>query len=118
MRRSNPDEAIKLLQPVSRYDGDPFTEFWAIYLRGQAYLQQRAGGEAEAEFQKIVEHRGRATDSQLYPLAHLGLARTAALSSDTARSRQAYQDFLMLWKDADPDNPLLIAAKKEYELLQ
>ncbi|MBA3439642.1 MAG: hypothetical protein H0T92_07225, partial [Pyrinomonadaceae bacterium] len=59
-----------------------------------------------------------ATDSQLYPLAHLGLARAAALASDTARSRQAYQDFLMLWKDADPDNPLLIAAKKEYEMLQ
>ncbi len=54
MRRGNPDEAIKLLQLVSRYDGDLFTEFWPIYLRGQAYLQQRAGGEAAAEFQKIV----------------------------------------------------------------
>jgi len=118
IQRGKPDKAVEILQPVSRYEAEPLTEFWPIYLRGQAYLQQRAGGEAVAEFQKIVEHRGRATDSQLYPLAHLGVARAAALASDTARSRQAYQDFLALWKDADPGNPLLIAAKKEYEMLQ
>jgi tetratricopeptide (TPR) repeat protein len=113
IRRHNPAQAIQFLQSATRYDraGD----YWPEYLRGQAYLAQGAGAEATAEFQKILERRGLAPTSVLYPLAHLGLARAAALTGDTAQSRKAYQDLFALWKDADADLPVLIEAKKEYE---
>ena len=88
------------------------------YTRGQAYLKLRKGAEAAAEFQKILDHRGWDPISYLYPLAHLGLARAAALTGDVAGSRKAYQDFLALWKDADADLPILIEAKKEYAALK
>jgi hypothetical protein len=70
------------------------------------------------EFQKILDRRGQFDTSPLFPLAHLGLARAAAIAGDTAKSRQAYRDFFALWKDADPDIPILIEAKKEYEKLK
>lgn len=70
------------------------------------------------EFQRILDHRGVVAISTLYPLAQLGLARAAALAGDTATARKSYQDFLALWKDADPDIPILIEAKKEYEKLK
>ena len=113
IRRHNPAQAIQLLQSASRYDrtGD----YWPEYVRGQAYLAQGAGAEAAAEFQKILDRRGLAPTSVLYPLAHLGLARAATLQGDTAKARKVYQDFFALWKDADPDIPILIEAKKEYE---
>jgi predicted Zn-dependent protease len=116
IRRNNPAQAIQFLQSASRYDrtGD----YWPEYLRGQAYLAQHAGSEAATEFQKILDRRGLAPTSVLYPLAHLGLARAAALAGDTAKARKAYQDFFALWKDADADLPVLIEAKKEYEKLQ
>lgn len=88
------------------------------YIRGQAYLRQGSGKEAAVEFQKILDHRGIEPLSPLYPLAHVGLARAAALSGDTAMSRKEYQDFFALWKDADADLPILIQAKKEYEQLK
>ncbi len=94
----------------------------AIELRrnnpGQAYLAQGAGTEGAAEFQKILDRRGLAPTSVLYPLAHLGPARAATLQGDTTKARKGYQDFLALWKDADPDIPILIEAKKEYEKLK
>jgi tetratricopeptide (TPR) repeat protein len=113
IRRNNPAQAIQFLQSATRYDrtGD----YWPEYLRGQAYLAQGAGADAAAEFQKILDRRGLAPASVLYPLAHLGLARAAVLTGDTAKSRKSYQDFLALWKDADADIPILIEAKKEYE---
>ncbi len=74
--------------------------------------------EAAAEFQKILDHRGVAPVSPLYPLAHLGLARACALSGDAAKSRRMYQDFFALWKDADPDIPILQEAKAEYAKLK
>jgi hypothetical protein len=86
-------------------------------LRGQAYLKLRRGADAAAEFQKILDHRGQAPLSTLYPLAHVGLARAASISGDAPKARQAYQDFFALWKDADADLPALIEAKKEYEKL-
>lgn len=88
------------------------------YVRGLAYLRGRAGAEAMAEFQKIIAHRGVVAVSALYPLAHLGLARAAALFGDTAKSRKAYEDFFALWKDADPDIPVLQQAKQEYDKLK
>lgn len=115
IHRGHPAQAIQLLQS-NRYEGAG--DFWFPYLRGQAYLLERAGAEAAAEFQKILDHRGQDPLSPLYPLAHLGLARAAALTGDTARSREAYENFLTLWKDADPDLPILRAAKQEYEKLK
>jgi predicted Zn-dependent protease len=115
-QRGNAPQAIELLQPASRYEA--VAEFWPQHLRGQAYLKLGRGAEAAAEFQKILDHRGEAPLSALYPLAHLGLARASALTGDTAKSRKAYQDFLALWKDADADLPILIEAKKEYEKMK
>jgi serine/threonine protein kinase/tetratricopeptide (TPR) repeat protein len=88
-----------------------------LYQRGLARLRARKGPEAAAEFQKILDHKGR-NWGPLYPLAYLGLARAAALTGDTAQAKKAYQDFFALWKDADPDVPNLIAARKEYTALK
>jgi predicted Zn-dependent protease len=105
-----PANAIDLLQSVRPYErAFPF----ATYLRGLAFLRLRKGTEATAEFQKILDHRG-ANWGPLYPLSYVGLARGAALAGDTARARKAYEDFLALWKDADPDVRVLVEARKEY----
>lgn len=101
------------LQSAARYE--TAAEFWPQYLRGQAYLKLGHGAEAATEFQKILDNRGQAPLSALYPLAHLSLARAAVLTGDTARSRKEYQDFLALWTDADL--AILNDAKKEYERL-
>jgi len=87
-------------------------------VRGAAYLAGHRGSEAAAEFQKILDYRGVAGNEPLGALAHLGLARAYAMQGDTAKAKAAYQDFLTLWKDADPDIPILIAAKAEYAKLQ
>jgi hypothetical protein len=88
------------------------------YMRGNLYLQQRLGKEAAAEFKAIVDQPGIAILSPLSVLAHLGLARAAAISGDTSAARKSYQDFFALWKDADPDLPVMVQAKKEYEQLK
>jgi serine/threonine protein kinase/tetratricopeptide (TPR) repeat protein len=116
LQRNNPAQAIQLLEKTRRYEG--YALFQIAYLRGQAYLNQQKGTEAAAEFQKILDHRGSQPTSPMYPLAHVGLARAAALKRDTARAHQAYQNFFALWKDADPEIPVLIEAKKEYEKLK
>ena len=116
LRRNNPARAIVLLEGAKPYEAT--AQFWPPYTRGQAYLKLGKGAEAAAEFQKILDHRGWDPLSPLYPLAHLGLARAAVLNLDTAKARQAYQDFFALWKDADLDLPVLIEAKKEYEKLK
>ena len=106
-------QAIDQLQPATSYEAA--AEFWPQYLRGLAYLQLERGSEALAEFQKILAHRGHAPLSPLYPLAHFGFARAAALMNELAQSRKAYEDFFALWKEADTDLPILCAAKSEYE---
>ncbi len=87
-------------------------------LRGRAYLKLGRGAEATSEFQKIPGARGQAPLSALYPLAHLGLARAAAVSGDGMRARKEYQDFFAAWKGADADLPVLIEAKREDEKLR
>jgi eukaryotic-like serine/threonine-protein kinase len=109
----NPAQAIQLLETTRPYEG--YALFQIASLRGQAYLNQQRGTDAAAEFQKILDDRGWSTASPLYPLAHLGLARTAVLSGETTKARKAYQDFFALWKDADPDIPVLREARREYE---
>ncbi len=113
LQRGNAAQAIEQLQATTRYEAA--AEFWPQYLRSQAYLKLGRGAEAASEFQKILDHRGWAPTSPLYPLAHLGLARAALLQGDTAKAQKSYQDFFALWKDADADLPVLIEAKKEYE---
>ncbi len=113
LQSENAAQALDQLQPLASYEAA--AEFWPQSLRGQAYLQLGRGAEALAEFQNILAHRGQAPLSPLYPLAHLGLARAAALAGDMAQSRRAYSDFFAAWKEVDADLPLLIEARREYE---
>jgi predicted Zn-dependent protease len=114
LSRNQPDKAVELLQSAAPYErAYPF----AAYLRGLAYLLARKGSEAAAEFQKILDHKG-ANWGPYYPLSYAGLARAQALGGNTTEARKAYQDFLALWKDADPDIPILKEAKQEYAKLK
>jgi eukaryotic-like serine/threonine-protein kinase len=92
-------------------------ELFRAYMRGLIYLEAGDAAKAAAEFQRILDHRGAATPSPLYPLAYVQQARAYALSGDPAKARKAYQDFFALWKDADPDIPILREAKTEYARL-
>ena len=121
INQDNASSAIQLLQTASPYElgsPQPLGNLYPVYVRGQAYLSARQGTAAAAEFQKLVDHVGIVQNFLLGSLAHLGLARAYALAGDTAKSRTAYQDFFVLWKDADPDIPLLKQAKAEYAKLQ
>ena len=91
---------------------------YPVYVRGQAYLAMHRGNDAAVEFQKILYHRGLNANSPLGALAHLQIGRAYAMSGDPAKARAAYQDFFALWKDADPDIPILKQAKAEYAKLQ
>jgi predicted Zn-dependent protease len=116
--RGNPGEAIRLLQKARVYELGQDLPFWPQYVRGQAYIRQGSATEAMAEFQAIVDHRSVSPTDILYPLAHVGLARAAALAGDVPKSRKAYQDSFALWKDADPDIPILQQARCEYQSLR
>jgi tetratricopeptide (TPR) repeat protein len=111
LRRGNATQAIELLQTTSRYEAA--AEFWPQYLRALSYLKLRRGPEAATEFQKILDNRGQAALSPLYPLAYLGLARSLDVTGDTAKSLKARADFFAAWKDADSDLPILIEAKRD-----
>jgi hypothetical protein len=107
--------AIDALQPTVPYElGNGMQP---VYLRGIGYLAGHEGNKAAGEFQKIIEHRVLAL-SPVGALAHLGLARAYILQNDTAKAKASYQDFLTLWKDADPEIPILKKAKAEYSSLQ
>lgn len=94
------------------------TSLYPVQVRGEAYLAAGRGKEAAAEFQKILDHLGIVQNSPIGALAHLQIGRAYALAGDSTRAKVAYQDFLTLWKDADPDIPILKAAKAEYAKLQ
>ncbi|MGA3073411.1 MAG: hypothetical protein ABSG56_06945 [Bryobacteraceae bacterium] len=106
--------AIEALKVATRYE---LGQINAVYLRGEAYLAAGQGTPAAAEFRKILDHPGVVTNFVTGELAHLGLGRAYALAGDNAKARTAYQDFLALWKDADPDIPVLKQAKAEYARL-
>jgi serine/threonine protein kinase/predicted Zn-dependent protease len=123
--RGNAAEALDSLKIGAPYDlGQSssgvyaWTGLYPVFVRGEAYLASHQGTEAAAEFQKILVHRGIVLNEPIGALAHLGLARAYVLQGDTAKAKAAYQDFLTLWKDADPDIPVLIAAKAEYAKLK
>jgi len=91
---------------------------YPAFVRGEAYLAAHQGSAAVAEFQKILDHRGIVWNSPIGALARLQLGRAYAMSNDAAKAKIAYKDFLTLWKDADPDIPILKQAKAEYAKLQ
>ena len=115
--RKNPAGAITELQRALPYDLASGSSGSTIYYRGMALLELNSGKEAEAQFQRIVSNP-IFTSSIYWPLARLGLARAYAVQGETGKARAAYQDFLALWKDADPDIPILKEAKAEYAKLQ
>jgi eukaryotic-like serine/threonine-protein kinase len=119
-----PAKAIEILEAARPYElGSPSNismslSMYPVYVRGLAYLSAKQGTQAATEFQKILTHRGIVQTEPIGALAQLGLARAYALQGDAVEAKAAYQDFLALWKDADPDIPILIAAKTEYAKLQ
>jgi serine/threonine protein kinase len=117
LSRGNAAGAIELLKPANAYELGA-VQLYPAYVRGLAYLRRGQGALAAPEFQKIVAHRGLMFNRDFAPLARLGLARARAMSGDTPGARTAYQDFLALWKDADPDIPILKQANSEYAKLQ
>ena len=123
LQAGSASKAIEALVPTAPYELGSTAQsinfvLYPVYLRGEAYVAAQQGSAAAAEFQKILNHPGVVGNEPIGALAHLGLARAYALQGDTVKARSAYQDFLGLWKDADPDIPILIAAKSEYAKLQ
>ena len=118
LNRGDAGRAFQLLEATSDYELAPATYLFSIYLRGEVFLKTGRGKDAATEFQKILNNPGIMDNFVLGALAHLGLARAYALAGDTAQARTAYKDFLTLWKDADPDIPILKQAKAEYAKLQ
>ena len=122
--RRNAGNSIELLQAAAPYELGMLSTsatnscLYPVYVRAQAYLNAQQGSAAVAEFQKILDHCGLLWNCATGALAQLGLARGYAMQGNTAKARAAYQDFLMLWKDADADIPILKQAKAEYAKLQ
>jgi len=123
LNTNNSTQAAVFLEAAAPYElGQPpqlqLATMYPVYIRGQAQLMAHNGAAAAAEFQKFLDHRGATLNFPLGGLAHLGLARAYALQGDSAKARAAYNDFFTLWKDADPDIPILVAAKSEYDKLK
>jgi serine/threonine protein kinase/tetratricopeptide (TPR) repeat protein len=115
LRHENASKAIQILERAKNYElgAGPMT----AYVRGLAYLHVRESDAAAAEFEKIIKHRGLMLNSEIGPLSGLGLARARAMKGDISGARTAYQNLLTLWKDADPDIPVLKQTKAEYAKL-
>jgi hypothetical protein len=126
LNHGEPSKVIEQLQIAVPYElGMPrsaihgfFGALYPVYLRGVAYLAAHQGAEAATEFQKILDHRGIVISDPIGALAHLQLGRAFVLARDKTKAKAAYQDFLTLWKDADPDIPILKQANLEYAKLQ
>jgi hypothetical protein len=118
LNRNDPLEAIQVLQTAEAYEKGAAASLYPAYVRGESYLAAHQGGEAAAEFQKILDHRGVVVNAPIGALAHLQLGRAYALQGDAAKARVAYQDFLTLWGEADSDIPILKEAKAEYAKLR
>jgi hypothetical protein len=122
----DPAAAIQALQIASRYDlalggvgfRGRFGGLYPIYVRGLAYLAARQPAEAAGEFQRILDHPGIVLMDPMAAMARLQLARALALAGDTAKAKSAYNDLFTLWKDADPDIPVVRKARAEYARLR
>jgi eukaryotic-like serine/threonine-protein kinase len=125
LNHREPAKAVEVLQASVPYElGAPnssmygfFGALYPVYVRGEAYLAAHNGAEAAAQFQKILDHRGIVVSDPIGALARLNLGRALALSGDSAAAKSAYQAFFTLWKDADPDVPVLKQAQAEYASL-
>ena len=125
LNRGNPAQAIAALQAGASYDlGQPYSRYhgyfgslYPVYVRGQAYLAAHQGSLAAAEFQKILDHPGIVVSDSIGALARLQRGRALAMSGDRRGARSAYRDFLQLWRDADPETPVLRKARAEYAAL-
>jgi DNA-binding winged helix-turn-helix (wHTH) protein/tetratricopeptide (TPR) repeat protein len=125
LNRHNPHKAIEVLHPAHPHDlaisavafNYGFGAMYPLYLRGLAYLALHQGDSAAAEFQKILGHPGIVVSDPISALARLQLARAYTMQGDTSRAKAAYEDFLTLWNDADPDIPIYKQAKTEYAKL-
>jgi serine/threonine protein kinase/tetratricopeptide (TPR) repeat protein len=125
LMRHDSVKAVSELQIAEPYElGQPNTAstlsiaLYPVYVRAEAYRAMKQGKEAAAEYQKILDHRGIVINGPIGALAHLGLGRAYVLAGDSAKAKIAYQDFLALWQDADPDIPVLKEAKAEYATLR
>ena len=124
VNHGKPAKAVELLQGAVPYDlGLPgsslfFGAVYPVYVRREAHLAAHQGAEAATEFQKILDHRGIIVSDTIGAVARLELGRALALAGDKTKAKNAYQDFLNLWKDADPDIPILKQAKAEHAKLQ
>ena len=124
LNRNQASKAIEAVEVAAPYElgavGDrAFTlSLYPAYVRGQAHLVAGHGNEAAAEFQKILDHPGVVQNELIGALAHLGVARACVLQGNAPKALAAYQNFFTLWKNADPDIPILKQAKAEYAKLQ
>ena len=121
LNQGEPSKAIEILQVSAPYDLGVsrllFGALYPVYVRGESLLAAHRGAEAAVEFQKILDHRGIVGSDPIGALAHLQIGRAFVLAGDKTRARIAYEDFLALWSDADPDIPILKQAKAEYAKL-
>jgi tetratricopeptide (TPR) repeat protein len=123
LNANNPNQALVFLEAAAPYELAKPPQFqvgtlYPTYIRGLAQLMAHNGSAAASEFQRIIDHSGIVLNFPLGALAHLQLGRAYAMSGGTAKAKRAYQDFFALWKDADPDIPILKEAKAEYAKLQ
>jgi hypothetical protein len=123
LQSAKPTDAVTALAVYKPFDLSTPPEFYKgtlypAYLRGQAYLAAGDGAKAAVEFQKLLDHPGIVLNCPLGALARLGRARAEALNHDTAKSREDYEAFLALWKEADPDLPILMEARQEFRALK
>jgi hypothetical protein len=126
MQHGEPLKALDALQANAPYEiGSPrssqtayFGSLYPVFFRGEALLAGHKGAEAANEFQKILSHRGIMIGDPVLVLAHIGLARSYALSGESAEARAQYEEFFALWNGADPDIPILKRAKAEFENLR
>ena len=122
LNRAQPAQAIQALEPAIAYEGAVpgidyyffFGGLYSAYFRGEAYLAEHRGPEAAAEFQKILDHPGIVAADPIGALAYLQLGRAYAMAGDKQKAKAAYAQFLLIWKDADADVPVLKQAKAEY----
>jgi predicted Zn-dependent protease len=126
LHRGEPARALEQLQvsipyevatPRSATHGN-FGAMYPVYFRGEAYLAQKQGQQAAAEFSKILSHRGVVANDPIGALARMQLARAYALTGNRDKAKMAYAEFLELWKNADPDTPILKQAVREYKKLR
>jgi predicted Zn-dependent protease len=120
--KGNSSQAIVDLEAASPYElgsAEALVSYlYPAYVRGQAYLLAHNGAAAAAEFQKLLDHRGIVANFVTGSLAHLQIGRAYAMASETAKAKVAYEEFFTIWKNADPDIPILKQAKAEYAKLQ